>query len=213
MLLLRDLIPKPYAHSHVEHWRPANSSRQSLKEKRIKPGYYWLAYSWDNLFLSCFSCNSSKKNDLFPLENPEKRAKHHGMSLEDEIPSILKPDEGTDPGKHIEFILDEPFGLTPSGCKTIEVLGLKSKVHPARVEHLESVRKMRETYIKLRRSEDPNARDCAEGARRLLEQAVRPEEPYSAMVVAFLKANPLPKPAAEKVQGAGRSAPDLDASE
>jgi uncharacterized protein (TIGR02646 family) len=35
------------APKHIEHYRPKNT-------------YYWLAYSWDNLLLSCGSCNSSK---------------------------------------------------------------------------------------------------------------------------------------------------------
>lgn len=35
------------APKHIEHYRP-------------KDLYYWLAYSWDNLLLSCGSCNSSK---------------------------------------------------------------------------------------------------------------------------------------------------------
>ncbi len=35
------------APKHIEHYRP-------------KDTYYWLAYSWDNLLLSCGSCNSSK---------------------------------------------------------------------------------------------------------------------------------------------------------
>jgi len=35
------------APKHIEHYRP-------------KSYYYWLAHSWDNLFLCCGSCNSSK---------------------------------------------------------------------------------------------------------------------------------------------------------
>lgn len=39
---------------HVEHFRPKRG------------GYYWLAYSWDNLLLSCPTCNTNKSDD-FPL--------------------------------------------------------------------------------------------------------------------------------------------------
>lgn len=39
---------------HVEHFRPKRG------------GYYWLAYSWDNLLLSCPTCNTNK-SDEFPL--------------------------------------------------------------------------------------------------------------------------------------------------
>lgn len=40
---------------HIEHYRPKNI-------------YYWLAYSWDNLLLSCGSCNSVK-SDNFEIQN------------------------------------------------------------------------------------------------------------------------------------------------
>lgn len=39
---------------HVEHYRPKRG------------GYYWLAYSWDNLIISCSKCNTTK-GDKFPL--------------------------------------------------------------------------------------------------------------------------------------------------
>jgi len=40
---------------HIEHYRP-------------KKSYYWLAYSWDNLLLSCGECNSSK-GDRFEVDH------------------------------------------------------------------------------------------------------------------------------------------------
>ena len=39
---------------HVEHYRPKRG------------GYYWLAYSWDNLIISCSQCNT-KKGNQFPI--------------------------------------------------------------------------------------------------------------------------------------------------
>src|SRR4051812_43320222 len=85
-------IERPYAHPHVEHWRPKACSQQCKRRPKMWPGYYWLAYSWENLFWSCHFCNSSNKGNLFPLVNPAKRARYHGMALEDETPAILKPD-------------------------------------------------------------------------------------------------------------------------
>jgi hypothetical protein len=43
---------------------------------------------------------------------------------------------------------------------------------------------------------DPKARECSLEWRRLVEEAARPEQPYSAMVAAFLEANPVPVPPA-----------------
>ncbi len=37
----------------VEHFRPKSAFRQKSSDSLEKPGYYWLAYEWDNLFLSC----------------------------------------------------------------------------------------------------------------------------------------------------------------
>jgi hypothetical protein len=47
-------------------------------------------------------------------------------------------------------------------------------------------------YIDLMGSDDPAAQRCAERLREFVEQAVRPEMPYSAMVAAYLEAHPLP---------------------
>ena len=186
------LIPKPYAHAHVEHWRPKSSSRQSPNDESSWPGYYWLAYDWGNLLLSCAFCNSSNKKDLFPLEDPLTRARHHGMRLEDEAPAILKPDGNENPRDHITFHMEVPVGLTPLGRKTIEVLGLDSPAHELRLSHLADIREALEMSVNLMGSVDPIAHQYAERWRNFVEEAVRPEKPYSAMVAAYLVSNPLP---------------------
>lgn len=182
---------RPYAYSEVEHWRPKSSSRQALDGKRMRPGYYWLAYSWDNLLLSCSFCNKIK-NDLFPLDEPAARARNHGMRIEDESPSIIKPDADNDPRAHISFHMEVPVGITPLGRKTIEVLGLDSLAHEPRLTHLAKIREARTIWIDLMDSIDPTARQHAERFRDFVEEAARPEKPYSAMVTDYLRANPLP---------------------
>ena len=189
-------IPTPYAHSHVEHWRPKSSSRQGRDDKNIWPGYYWLAYDWDNLLWSCFFCNSANKNDLFPLVNPTMRARNHNMSVEDEKPAILKPDGAEDLRRHIKFVSDEVIWLTSRGKKTIEVLRLNSKFQEARVTHFAKIREAWDRYINLVNSVDLKAREVALESRRWVEDAAKPDQPYSAMVAAFLEANLLPDPAA-----------------
>jgi uncharacterized protein (TIGR02646 family) len=196
-------IHKPYADQHVEHWRPKASSRQARDEKSTWPGYYWLAYSWDNLLLSCAFCNRNNKRDLFPLENPAARARHHRMTVEDETPAILKPDSGEDPRDHLKFELDEVIGLTPLGESTIEVLRLKSKFQEDRLRHFEIIRHSRSWSIKLMNSVDPDAREYSLLLRGLVQDAARPDQPYSAMVAAYLEANPLPDPANDAGVGAG----------
>lgn len=51
---------------HIEHYRP-------------KDIYYWLAYSWDNLFLCCTSCNGSKGINF---ETKNKKIDYNGEIFE-----------------------------------------------------------------------------------------------------------------------------------
>ena len=181
---------KPHADTCVEHWRPKLSSRQENRAKRIKPGYYWLAYDWDNLLVSCTFCNR-KKNDLFPLSNPSARALHHGMSVEDEKPNILKPDGNVDLKKHITFRDDTPEGKTDPGRETIKVLGLDGTAHPLRKRHFAAIAEASDLCKKKGDSIDPVDRYNVEAARTFIEYASRPEAKYSAMVAAYLEKYPL----------------------
>ena len=40
----------------VEHYRP----KGRVYENEHHPGYYWLVYTWNNLFLSCTHCNQKR---------------------------------------------------------------------------------------------------------------------------------------------------------
>jgi len=79
---------------HIEHYRP-------------KSIYYWLAYSWDNLFLCCGNCNSAKGNRFKILNNRvdydnEKFENIHNLGEdydEEEKPLIINPEK--------ENIIDE----------------------------------------------------------------------------------------------------------
>jgi uncharacterized protein (TIGR02646 family) len=175
------------ANSEVEHWRP-------------KSRYYWLAYRWDNLLLICGFCNKKKLNQ-FPLNDETKRALDHHMRLDDEVPAILKPDGDIDPRSHIKFHGDRPEALNKSalGAKTIEVLGLDSPKHRGRTRHLRKLGLEHAACVLNFTSVDPEKRLLAEAARRLIEEAVLPGKPYSAMAAAYLEANPLPEPPPETV--------------
>ncbi len=75
---------------HVEHYRPKRG------------GYYWLAYSWDNLIISCSQCNT-KKGNQFPImgqkasfhNTPEEMAQINMLSEDydkKEQPLLLMPE-------------------------------------------------------------------------------------------------------------------------
>lgn len=49
----------------VEHFRPKAGFKQDHSLRR--PGYFWLAYSWSNLYFSCQACNQANKGNSFPV--------------------------------------------------------------------------------------------------------------------------------------------------
>ncbi|NQX96538.1 MAG: TIGR02646 family protein [Flavobacteriales bacterium] len=70
----------------VEHYRPKDGYKKGSKIE--KPGYYWLTYTWSNLYYSCGTCNNLKGNE-FPLIDPDKRAKNHYDDEKEESPKLI----------------------------------------------------------------------------------------------------------------------------
>lgn len=129
----------PAGHGDVEHFRPKGAVRQNEADVESKPGYYWLAYSWSNLFLSCEVCNQSHKRSFFPLADAGRRARMHTQSLQDESPLLLDP-AGDDPERSIGFRRDVPFGRDLRGETTIRCLKLdRTDLCESRADHLEKV--------------------------------------------------------------------------
>lgn len=77
----------------VEHWRP-KAAIETVKGKKIKPGYYWLAADWSNLLPSCIHCNRASYHLVPPdLENPVKLGKENRFPLDNEKRRARKPGE------------------------------------------------------------------------------------------------------------------------
>ena len=114
----------PTGYGAVEHFRPKGGVRQDSNSREEKPGYYWLAYTWSNLVVSCSRCNTSHKKTLFPLLNPDHRARNHNDPIDNEEPMLVDPG-AEDPRDHIRFRYDAPEPQTPRGKETICVLGLE----------------------------------------------------------------------------------------
>jgi len=119
----------------VEHYRPKNAVRQKRDAPEEKPGYYWLAYEWQNLMLACGLCNQlgqdsagnpTGKGTQFPLADPAMRARSHHESLAQEDPLLLDP-YADNPDDHIGYRECIPYPLTSRGEATIEVLKLRGK--------------------------------------------------------------------------------------
>jgi uncharacterized protein (TIGR02646 family) len=114
----------PGMHGDVEHFRPKGAVTEEdgskakyvddQGEEREHPGYYWLAYDWRNLLLSCQLCNQPSaggggKRNYFPLRNPADRA-HQPDDEEREEPLFIHP-WFEDPAKHFAF--DETGAIIP----------------------------------------------------------------------------------------------------
>lgn len=177
----------------VEHFRPRNAYRQNRAQTKDKrPGYYWLAYRWDNLLLSCATCNRVYKRTFFPLENPGERATNHHKDLNAEIPFFVDP-VGENPRDHIRFSGAVPMGITPKGKVTIIRLGLcRPGVTGDRRKHLNTiiksyqVMKLSETHSNI-----PEFEALAKELREFIEDAMRPESMFSSMVIDYVASHPL----------------------
>lgn len=101
--------------SDVEHYRPKGAV--DTDAGRLKPGYWWLAASWDNLLPSCIRCNraegqllydgtelKSGKANLFPLLDDAHRASGIGQEAH-EVPLLIDPCRVL-PGAHVRFVDD-----------------------------------------------------------------------------------------------------------
>jgi len=120
------------AYGDVEHFRPKKYWKQNEKLGEEGPGYYWLAYDYNNLLLACQICNQKHKKNHFPIRRPEFRAKNHhfAMNLSKEKPFYINP-VTENPRLLIKFNKAEavPNGKDKNkrGKKTIESFGLNRK--------------------------------------------------------------------------------------
>jgi len=124
----------------VEHYRPKAGVQDRNRKwvtirigtKEIRhPGYFWLAYDWNNLMPSCSGCNRFQqgvgKASCFPVEGAY--AKKRGEE-KNEKPLLLNP-RIDDPQQHIEF--DDNWIAQPRterGRATIDIIGLNHRDLP-----------------------------------------------------------------------------------
>jgi uncharacterized protein (TIGR02646 family) len=111
----------------VEHFRP--KVRANRMNGAIDPGYWWLAWTWENLLFSCPNCNRSAKNDAFPLEIGSMPLAAEAQPPGQERATLIDP-YSEDPVDFIEFVFDgmhwRPRGRNGStrGQRTVEILEL-----------------------------------------------------------------------------------------
>lgn len=181
-------------------------------EKTAHPGYFWLAYHWENLLPACETCNRGGKNDLFPVANPhvsvkkltvkeidrlihkitESKSEKHTFYLE---PDDLDQLEGRlllhpyrdDPHKHIYFKSDGKASEWPKsnqGKKSIEIYNLNHEktVKARQREQANGNRDYSDAVLKAL----PNMELAKNAARLLKSQYYNGDRPYGAAVFDFI---------------------------
>lgn len=120
---------KPVANGQVEHFRPKNGWQQArgAGNALTKPGYYWLAYRWENMLISCSECNQNgQKGNLFPINGVRATTPTCSLNLENKV--IIDPSE-EDPAEYISFNKEIPVGIDNAGRgdANISIFKLKTR--------------------------------------------------------------------------------------
>jgi uncharacterized protein (TIGR02646 family) len=175
------------SYGDVEHFRPKGGFRQSNNNQMQFPGYYWLAYDWNNLLFSCSICNQRFKKNLFPILNSHQRARNHYSSLVLEKPVFINPyDEN--PKFLIGFNEEVAQGKDKRGRgdRTIDALGLNRKGNgfsdliELRRDHFDTVEQI---YITSRKTADAQTTQAQiDKAIELMNRFRSKKKQFSAMI-------------------------------
>ena len=177
----------------VEHYRP----KGSVNENSAHPGYYWLAYTWDNLLPSCTYCNQRRidqptwdepvagpaagKLDQFPLLNEQDRAMDPDSPLDREKPALLNPCVDQDCEAHFRYDIQGHILPAESGDvraeKTIGLCHLeRRRLRDARVKLMEKVVKAVECHeLAVSQNNEP----MLQMTRQLVELFTAAESPFA----------------------------------
>jgi uncharacterized protein (TIGR02646 family) len=180
------------AAADVEHYRPKKYAQQARGARKLYPGYYWLGYTWENLYYCCQVCNRSHKRNYFPLKNPAQRARNHLGNVAGESPLILDPGGPESPRDHIHFEAEVAIGDTDAGDATIDFVGLnRPSLIDARLETYNVLVVLRDVTLKFTGPLNPEQQFVVDDAQLLLDAAVGADAKFSAMAVDLLAAPPI----------------------
>ncbi len=180
-----------YCESHVrhtspgtiDHYRPKAASQQSPGTPFIRPGYYWLAYNWENLLFSCPACNQTYKRNQFPLRDDAQRALSHLDALVREEALLIDPSTDN-PAEFISFREEYAFACEDNlrGRTTIEILKLNDRpdLIERRREKIRTLRLIRSVITLVPQSQE------ALDATQYLNEARMDTSEYAAMTRVFL---------------------------
>ena len=171
---------------HVEHFRPKGRVNRGETQELLYPGYYWLAYEWDNLYLSKQAINVSHKRNFFPLADEAQRVRNHHQDIANETPLLIDPGK-EDPREHIRFHSDEPrpYQSSKRGEVTIRILNLR---HPALADaRRRKISLLKSIILALECLLDSEINDgIVTNLRNILLEAILPEAEFSSMAFDYL---------------------------
>lgn len=168
------------SYGDVEHYRPKGGYQQDVDDPISKPGYYWLAYEWDNLFLACPLCNQKFKKNYFPLRDPAARAKNHHEDISAEEPLFINP-AIEDPEEFIGFRAEMayPKNDVDKANATIERIGLnRPELVEVRLERYELVSSLYDIYCHCLDDDQQRKQEVYD----LIERYKANEKQFAAMV-------------------------------
>lgn len=166
----------------VEHFRPKAGFSQGTGAPIEGPGYYWLAYEWDNLLLACSICNQRFKRNHFPLADATKRARSHRSDVSQEDPLFINPCE-RDPEELISFRREIPYAIDGNhyAMSTIEALGLNREIlNERRRDRLEMLKALYTVVMSADRI-PKDEQQMVNEARRILAHATSADAEFAAM--------------------------------
>ena len=181
-----------YGDGDVEHFRPKQAYRQEKGKPLQRPGYYWLAYEWDNLYLACTACNQRHKENLFPLINPEDRATSHHDNIKIEKPIFINPGK-ENPEKFIKFNGEIAAGIDKEerGKNTIIALGLNRRsLKEKRLDELQEIKILKQV-LELAKQDLDNLelQSLAQEAESRIEKSTSSKGEFSAAVKCSINNN------------------------
>ena len=185
------------SYGDVEHFRPKKAYKNG--RKLIYPGYYWLAYDWNNLMFSCEKCNRSFKKNEFPLLDETTRVKNHteAAKIPQEKHALINPIT-ENPEDYIKFNQHIPVAINDNerGKISIKLYGLdRPELNTDRLEYL-NIMKVCEPYLNIDENDEEQINAAMplfkksreevlaiiQTAKNLFKNAAKKESRFTAMI-------------------------------
>jgi hypothetical protein len=154
----------------VTRWEGAPSlvSDRPPPEVVVGPGYWWLAFAWENYSLSCKECNSGWKRNLFPVREPRPACVEGVEGAE--RPLLLDPSMPFRVSDHFSWNVGGIMeGVSEEGRATIITCGLnRTTLTSQRVKLVPVVRGVLSDLLGALRGRNEQARRLSIGQLALL---------------------------------------------